>query len=49
MWVVRNENGRLICYGESRKKVVAERRFYERETGRCTTMSVELLPFPEIV
>ena len=48
MYVVRNENGTLIVKGNDYDKVEAERKFYEEQTGRQTTLEVGALePIPD--
>jgi len=49
MFVVRNENGTMIVKGKDRKLVEEERRFYESETGRRTSLSVEKEPIEDNV
>ena len=48
VYVVRNDNGRMIAKNKNRNAIDKERKKYEKETGNKTTMNIEKEPVPDL-
>ena len=48
VYVVRNQNGRMIAKNKNRNAIDKERKKYEKETGNKTTMDIEKEPVPDL-
>ena len=48
VYVVRNQNGRMIAKNKNRNAIDKERKKYEKETGNKTTMNIEKEPVPDL-
>ena len=48
VYVVRNDNGRMIAKGKNRNAIDKERKKYEKQTGNKTTMDIEKEPVPDL-
>ena len=48
IYVVRNDNGRMIAKNKNRNAIDKERKKYETQTGNKTTMNIEKEPVPDL-